>query len=179
MEGLTLCALAPLLTVGCRCLLLDVRHGVAFGILSHYSQPEAVPMHLVLRAEAFSMLFPLPLLAVKLCHIGLEQEDFLPFLQQPTVSASTFPEVATDLSLGSGSECVSCPTPSILCFIWERDSEINGTPCLCATKVGYLKSCPTSVCLTSTWWRLTEIAGKWMWAPLVSKTPRYDSKWLC
>lgn len=90
---------------------------MAFGILSHYSQPEAVPMHLVLRAEAFSMLFPLPLLAVKLCHIGLEQEDFLPFLQQPTASASTFPEVATDLSLGSGSECVSCPAPSILCFI--------------------------------------------------------------
>lgn len=66
-------------------------------------------MHLVLRGEAFSMFLPLSRLAVKLSHIGLEQ-DFSSTPPEADSFASTFPSVATDLSLVSGSGHVFFPT---------------------------------------------------------------------
>lgn len=113
------------------------------------------------------------------CQTRLEQEDFLPLLQQQRAFASTFPEVATDLSLVSGSECFLPHPKQFLLHMGEGFR--NKCDFLPVCHQGWLSQvfCPTSVCLISTWGRLTEIAGKWIWVPLVSKTPRYNSKWLC
>lgn len=107
--------------------------------------------------------------------------DFLPLLQQQTAVPSTLPAVATDLSRGSDSEYVFFIIPSRLCFLWERDSEIDRYDFLPVCHQGWLSWVlfPTSLCLTSTWWGLTEITGKWMWILFVSRTPRCYSKLLC
>lgn len=128
----------------------------------------------VLRGEAFSVFLPFPLLAVKLCQVGREQD----FSSTPLAFdsfASIFPAVATDLFLGQVAGMLPSPPQAAFAPLGQRDPEADVPSGLCAARVGCLESSalprlPGSHAPSP--WRLREIAGRPMWAPSGLGLPR-------